>query len=538
MRATLRQPDGSGELFPPQVGELPDLLGIVGELNWFAEKRSAREQSPLHLLLNKALPQRCQYRNFRDVCVANCRQSTQVSRVVRALVHCTLVGAYPLAARRAPATLSSALYVQFSSKTKEEMADWCASHALLVFYALKEYLIYALGFDPALTSVVQPRYRWQTFTESILTVTNDLRAAWLTEPGTTPLTTTSATLQRNHQRVRRHLYKLPRGRTIDDFAKQACQEPVDAVDAGDLRRLLAGDSLPSLPTLAAASWASAAAEVTSTSSARRWSCLLARLREADRRSLCKYTNLLQHVESVCVQPLPRHAYDQQHAALCARHHLPSTAVADVARHARSYACVVCRSVKAFVARANHNHSWYGAFGHPKMAYDDETDTLFCSHHKNARQLGPHPKIQARGEALRALGVGTGRCSTTPCVEFSLLGNVVWAFGRGYTLCGRCAAPMTVKGGTTALDWQNCESCREVPSKEDCWGCGCRQGSQRESRLLLVTTGYDHDVDVVRLCQRHLRRGPTRRRVWLRTTLERLVQRGADGARTTRRGAGR
>ena len=514
------------------VGMLPDLIGEVGNLNWF---QSAPRRGPvLQRLLSKALPQRCQFRNFKDACARACRECPNVANALRAMVFCTLGGYYCCASALAPVRARISLYREWLH-APIDVAGWCERHPLLAFYALKEYLVYAIQFDPALLAVVGPRYRWHAYASTVICAMNGVRSAWRSGHVECSMDAASNWIRRYHSRVPVFLCRVGGPTPIESLSNVTCNVP-RPVGPGILCNLHVAAGRLGLWTPERAfgavgralGWSEAVVGIVLDANPAKALGSLGTERAADVVALAR---LIKFVRSVEVMPLPQHYYDRQYAALCHRHNILPGNDAAVRRAGRSYACTVCRSFKGFAipSRVLSARNQSRAFGHHKIAYDDVSGRLFCSHHKNERQQGVRPKLKIRGKALRSLGIGTGECDTTPCVPFSLLGNVVMVFGVGYTLCCMCGAPSEFASAQRKHgDWFCCGVCAKVPTDKNCMFCD-RGSHGPQWQRVLVTESYGHECQVAWLCHRHRVRvvNDDSTRVWLKGT---LMKRVADAAR--------
>ena len=519
------------------VGMMPDLIGEVGRLNWFTN--APRRGPLLRRLLSKALPQRCQFRNFRDTCAGACRECPLVAKTMKGMIFCTLGGYYGGAATLASTDERRWLYSEWLN-APIDVASWCEEHPLLAFYALKDYLVYAVQFDPALRDVVGPRYCWQSYSEIVKRAMVGMRMAWRTAGGEPRVRAAATWLRRYHSRVPVFLCRVGCGTPLESMIAAAplvtrpvCTRMLCAVHAAAARHCLGTPERVFAAVGRALGWSYDACDVAGwEGSTKARMALLGSERDGE---VASAAHLIAFVNSVVVLPLPQHFYDRQYAALCARHAVSRSDEAAVRRAARTYACTVCRSFKGFVIPARPSaRNQTRAFGHHKIAYDDVSGRLFCSHHKNERQQGNRPKLVIRGEDVRSLGVGTGLCESTPCVPFSLLGNVAVVFGVGYTLCCRCGAPINFASAQIRNgDWLCCGVCARsgaVPSSEHCLFCDRTNHGQLWQRVL-VAESYEHDCVAAMLCPRHGVRVSSvsdAPRVWLKEALMRRVGETARG----------
>lgn len=409
---------------------LPDVVHAVGMANFWYETRP-RGVALAHLF-SKALPQRCQFRNLREIVKGYCDSDPALFRFVARLVHCSLAGGY----RRARSAPRLARRLELSVGMLEAARDaasfqWLWEHPYVLFYSLKEYVVLAVSLEPALAEVVGRSYQWDAF-QAYASAGMDVARAAFDRSG--DLDAAERDLARMNYRQTKYLYKLRKGSCahalLAEFERslpggvppppaaalrvgdgdRMTREEVEALHGPVLRVLGASDAaVEALCRAADAAAADAAGAV-----ARAFCDIPA----GDLALVASYVRGVHEQSQIRAFPLPEHAAAAQRAALRARLGLrpgdPLPAEAGV-----YYACRSCRALKAFLVAPNATCPNLYASGHSKVVYEASTGALYCGR-----------KREDPGCA----------CMDTPLVRVPLLGRIARVYGRSYALCGRCASP--------------------------------------------------------------------------------------------------
>ena len=532
---------------PLHVGQLPDCISLLSKLNWFVNMR--HKHHPLVHLFSKALPQRCQFRNFREICAQYCVQRP-IRTTIRALVMASLAGWYPHC-DPVPPSASSEMTAWFRSPT--DSPAWCADNGLLVFYVLKEYLIYAVHFDPALHQVVCDYYEWSAFAADTVATMNEVRRhLHSVESGTSVegvrprIPELNRLLLRHHTRNTKGLFKLTAATPLGAWAA--------ALQRGWTKRAKAGLPTPtgvSLSRFVTALFAALHEHQTSDLGSPAVALRVAALLGADATDQRKMRGHLVDggrgcaapavsatveslvlrlavLQSVTVQTLPSHFYEHQYNALCSRHSLDPLQPQNVETLGTFYLCLVCETFKGFVVGGGTVNKNLFAFGHSKMAYDDATGQVFCSRHKNERSQGPHPKLKQRGQVLQSLGLANLCCETTRCVPVRLLGQVCLCFGKQYALCCRCGCPAVFEAAAVregALFTCGACSVAAIAATQQCCYCGTLKRNAQRGWSRVSTLGGAGNCVRAWLCPRHSlpRRTQNDDRVWVADLLFRRIR---------------
>lgn len=154
-------------------GLLPDVLRHVINCNFFNETKKTH---PLVHLISKSLPQRCTIRNLSDILHEYSRKHTYVYEFVIACMKASLLGLYKGSIVRPPFHIRKVLIEVFQEKSKNEFLQWMLmDHQQLLFYIIKEFLVFACKLVPSLYEEIVQRYSWSKFEEGVAAAMNSVR---------------------------------------------------------------------------------------------------------------------------------------------------------------------------------------------------------------------------------------------------------------------------------------------------------------------------------------------------------------------------
>ena len=155
-------------------GNLPDVLHYIVQCSFFSDTRS--KANPIVHLLSKSLPQRCTIRNLREIVSNYCRKHDDVYKFVLGCLKCSLMGLYETCTERPPLDIRIKLFRKFDSISKAQMLQWMMrDHQQLLFYTIKEFLIYGVRQVPSMYDEIKQRYYWDKFEDCVVKAMNTVR---------------------------------------------------------------------------------------------------------------------------------------------------------------------------------------------------------------------------------------------------------------------------------------------------------------------------------------------------------------------------
>lgn len=158
-------------------GMLPDHVSDLMKCSFWSDNG---KMSPIVHLLSKSTPQRCQIRSLTLIMLNYCKVHDEVYEFVLQALKCSMLGAYR-GTKRPPFCVRKQIYKVFGNmKRKEFLCFMQNSHQQLLFFTIKEYLVFAAKHIPALHSELLVRYKWRDF-ETRVTKTMDTVRSMITE---------------------------------------------------------------------------------------------------------------------------------------------------------------------------------------------------------------------------------------------------------------------------------------------------------------------------------------------------------------------
>lgn len=463
----------------------------------------------LHLL-SKALPQRCQIRNLREIIISYCKESDQTYAFIMMILKKSLFGLYDCA--KVPLCFEGRVIIQKSFVgqlcSKSFFTRWFRSgnsssqHQIYLFYCLKEYLCDAVKQCAPVFDVLEEKHRWSKFHNQVTTFMDEARAKlnvmaqreygflqrsdWLASIEqlltsaakshvklfrTTPVLGYYNKLKQDISKffyakeefcLNRHVPKK-----VEEFLwryAQRCkkEELFDAL-------LYCGMDVAMVDALKAKKLSSNDFH---------------KLNDRSLQYIIEICRLRNLQENITFYPLPEHIYEQQKRtlALKERSDVGSEDVSGPfcphATASLNYLCLVCMDVKIFIMetkRKNNRHSNRLSRGSLRVVVNNESPQLkLCCgkrperHTKNGKRKFKDSE-DAQNRKVRKEKIRDGvadRCIQTPCLEVDLLGNALSFFNKLYVLCALCGnACILDKNAFRYSTLPNCQTCHSLQQKQ-------------------------------------------------------------------------
>ena len=460
----------------------------------------------LHLL-SKALPQRCQIRNLREIIISYCNSSDTTYAFIMMIMRRSLFGLYNCAEVKlnfqGRLVIYKALIGQLCSKSF--FTKWFrregSAHQVYIFYCLKEYLINCVMESAPAYNVLNEKYGWGAFHDQVklfmdstrkklnVMATREFkflnRSDWLSSIETI---LTSAAKQHvklfrttpvlsYYNKLRNDISKFFNGQNkynmndhisseIEDFLwryTQRCKdhEIIDSLGYLGCNKTIV-DALKQ--------------KTMSPNDFHKYSLRTLELVA----EVCRMENLKKNI---VVYTLPQHIYEQQKRTLAIKERKD---VDDDCKDAPfcphptaslNYVCLVCNDVKIFtmqVNRKNNRHSNRLSRGSLRIVVQNDHNCmqLCCGrrverHTKNGKRkfLDSQDAQQRKIKKEKVREAVAKRCIKTPCQEIDLLGQAFSFFNKLYMLCTLCGNAFVLE--KKAFQYSvlaNCQCCHETEEK--------------------------------------------------------------------------
>jgi len=474
-------------------GLLPDVLRHVINCNFFNETKKTH---PLVHLISKSLPQRCTIRNLSDILHEYSRKHDYVFDFVMACMKASLLGLYKESIVRPPFHIRKVLLRVFKEKSKNEFLQWMLmDHQQLLFYIIKEFLVFACKLVPSLYDEIIQRYSWQKFEEGVSTAMNSVRKYEYWEESDPLLfaNVESMLASVNKQQIH-HLYRpiktsfayavMSECVRIDE---ERCVTKANAVTELKWKDLMHEIAIRTkerhIPFELLECFRISQASINSLThiqevfmeegSKSSLKQFLLQLNRHEFEVIRDYADAFDRKANVRIYDLPVHTYINQCIALRRKHRIKNGT--PIPNHVGEV--LVCKNCKTFKSFVNH-HDNKGvvqnlyAYGHQKVLVEDDTDgdelKIYCGkrcdksdgkkrHNYNSEfssflnltdaEISQSNLLRQRKREAKEFKKDYENeiCSKTELIKVNLLGRILQFYGKLYTICGSCGNPMTYSG---------------------------------------------------------------------------------------------
>ena len=460
------------EIRPFHYGLLQDAVHGLSFCNFFRDNTVT--DLPFVHLMTKSLPQRCQFRNMKKICLAYCRDKWSIWKWMRQCVLCSLCGYYLHTTTFIPYRLRTSIQRTIMRLTMKEWTAWVEQYTMVLFYSLKEYLCVMVKYNIGLLTVLQEHYQWNKFEQHCFSAMDIVRSKLCINQSRGRGRIFHG-LQSELQELKKHqmacLYKVNKTHRTTRMLSSLSAVPVSEPVSGRLRRKIHQITYYRhlLPRLTDDDWLRCfGVSVAGRSLYRRWpTSRNERFTQKDQALVRSYLHSGEQALQIQVCTLPRHWYIEQYKSLWHRYECrgPLDPTAGI-----YYICTVCRLFKAFVQDHPKNTA---PRGHHKIAYDVEQEQMFCAHKKGAP---PHK---------------------TKLVPVQMLGTMVSCFGKCYVLCPQpnCGKPTRFHFRWVTAKGFACIACQKpITTPRSCHYC--QEAVEDTAQAITV------DEKLVHLCRRH------------------------------------
>ena len=444
-------------------GMLPDNVADLMKCSFWSDNG---KMDPIVHLLSKSTPQRCQIRSLTLIMLNYCKLHDNVYDFVTNALKCSMLGAYRGAHDR-PFKSGRKYTIRSASMTRKDFLVFMQNrHQQLLFFTIKEYLIFAAKHIPALYSELEVRYKWKDFEKRVTSTMNTVRSMLTTDDlmkfiGVERYLTSVTRLQP-------HLYR-PRKHAFCRVIMHECEHHDDTLGLASGRYKhwqLMYDMLIRVPlapmpvewlylfnmphdqveTLKKIQQSYNATGIRGN--------IRAFIKSLEREHFEIVRALARAYDrkiNVRMFTLPTHITVRQIRALRQMHNVPN---GEEMHHTigKTLVCMECQQFKGFVAyktsKKVHN---IHAYGQTRVLVDDDTGKMYCGK-KNDKidkkrdiytydweQIVQGDERQERKTAKDKRKEATNNlCKKYELQRINLIGNMLQFYGTLYTICPQCA----------------------------------------------------------------------------------------------------
>tara|TARA_B110001450_G_scaffold253820_1_gene278004 strand:+ start:2991 stop:5006 length:2016 start_codon:yes stop_codon:yes gene_type:complete len=526
-------------------GALPDIISLQLQCSFWNENKP--KMQPIVHLMCKALPQRCQIRNLREIISNYCRTDDLVHEFMRSALLCSLLGMYQHNKTRLSWKVRKKIIRRFiyDKPNRMQLQEWLfTTYQHLLFYIIKEFLTYSMRMIPALYEELCNTYKWNTFETTVWSAMDLVRKTvqvnvlqhstiqdWLSQ-------IESNLMQVNKQQLG-NLYR-PQRLTFtqnviamcDRIDEQRHQVKPHVEFPAEYRLLLRhmvkrvnrGDPHIDWLKFFNVSQKSIDALVnmyqhykqnTYRSDLRKLLNASPRYEFEAIREL--FFSFEQNHRDIRVFTLPEHYYTRQVKALQRRYGLSPDE--ELLPHVGEvYVCLSCSTFKGFIVKKDAKCSNLFANGHHKIIVDDETLKCYCGRRcektdtkKRKRiavdtfldsgELEEHRKRRIKKDwKTRRKKMQNELCASTECIKFNMTGCLFQFHNKLYLFCPSCGNPTCFNHDQIDKHGLTCGECLKegtLYTTVKCYICNTFRG--KDSWTTIQTEDDDKKMDTLAIC---------------------------------------
>ena len=534
-------------------GKIPNVLNYIVDCSFWSDTRS--KVNPIIHILSKGLPQRCQIRNMREILNKYSRKHDIVYKFIYSCLMCSLLGMYQSCEVRPNLFKRIRIYKKFNNISKAEMLQWMlAEHQQLLFYVIKEFLIFGVRDIPSIYLEIERRYHWDKFEGCVKQAMNTVRTKIQDSDQMMHFYGIEHELIAINKQQVHHLFR-PTRQMFCTVVVSECDRLDDINCLTDVRtvfpqeykdimyRMSIRTKLTEYTTFEWLKYFNIEKDIIEK---------LMQLQETynvdgTKGSLKNFLSTLKRYDFECIRDLcevfdrksnvrlftlPKHIYIKQCQALRYKHRIPNGESLPEGCGS-SYVCLECKQFKGFISRFEKGKAVnLFAYGHSKVLIDDETMELYCGKRcdkiegkkrhvvdKNStsfidvdyQQLVTATEMRNRKRHAKEVRKRKHHvvCSKTPLVPVNLLGVALQFYGNIYTVCPCCGNFQKVTGEHFTKDGFYCGACLndgKLFAAVSCDWCKAEKGNDSWTPIKVIENGEEKKINLCGSCHKPWIRG--------------------------------
>ena len=529
-------------------GLIPNVINFIPECSFWSDIRS--KTNPIVHVLSKGLPQRCQIRNMREILNKYSRKHEAVYNFIFACLKCSLLGMYKSCTVRPPLKIRIRLYRKIKSMSKAEFLQWMlGDHQQLLFYIIKEFLIFGVQDVPSIYAEIERRYYWDKFVQCVNKAMNTVRSNIEDSSNIMNFRGIEEQLITINKQQVHHLFR-PTRHVFCNVIMNECEriDDINFVDyirdktTSENRELMYQMAIRvPLTNKTEFDWLkyfNVSEEVAKKMNRIQETYIL----DGTKGPLKNFLNSLPRYDFECVRDLcaafdrkfniriftlPCHTYINQCKAIRRKHSIPNgEKIPDTA--ADTFVCLECKKFKGFITKRERGKIVnLFAFGHSKVLIDDETMQFYCGKRsdkvdsKKRNQMIPEYSsfidVDMK-EIIRANNIRNRKrmakeerkklrnlvCSKTPLVTINMLGVVLQFYNNLYMVCQVCANFMSVTSEYYTKHGSYCGCCLQhgkLYTSVSCEWCKVKKSNESWSPITVKDNGEEKSIYLCNNCNK-------------------------------------
>lgn len=461
-------------------GNIKNIIVKVLECNYWTENDSNIKKNKVVHLLSKALPQRCQIRNLREIIDNYCSQDDSIYDLLLSFIKCSVLGGYSHCTVYPTLEVTKTFYKFFfyDSVDKPHMRAWMLEeNQQFLFYTLKEYMIYAVRMIPSLHSVLLEKYNWESFTNTVVGGLDTLHAKINTAcdysyPGCDWFDGIEEELSFINKQQIKHMYQHNRYRlykvvltSVTKIEEDECV--TDIIDKKNetydmLKKMSVRHPLTSTVPYTWLRFLGVRETTVSMLLSFQKNILTEGYRSMVKKKLTSLfkrnkkefelikmlSDIYEDRENIKLFTLPHHYYKKQKKAL--QDNFP-----DPKAQQYAHVCLYCKTFKGFLITKTNHHVHRHAIGNSKIIIDDATLKYFCAKrqekYENKKRAMVHSqksimdnkyeimKKRKKNAKEQKKKKKNSMCADTEITKINILGKILQFYGKLVILCPKCGS---------------------------------------------------------------------------------------------------
>lgn len=527
-------------------GLIPNVINYIVDCSFWSDIRS--KTNPIVHILSKGLPQRCQIRNMREILNKYSRKHEVVYEFIHSCLLCSLLGMYKTCSYRPPLMVRLCIYRKLKNISKLEFLSWMLQeHQQLLFYVIKEFLVFGVRDIPSIYDEITRRYYWDKFESCVSKAMNTVRRCirdssnFMQFEGIEHQLICINKLQVHHLfRPSKHMFcnvimqeceKIDDSKFIDYIRKEFPLEHMGIMEQMSIRT--------ELSTSTPFEWLKYFGMDTkkinkltqlqetyindgTKGSLKTFLTTLTRFEFEAVRDLCE---VFDRKFNVRLFTLPTHMYLKQCQALRLKHDIPDGQ--KLPDHVgKTYVCLQCKQFKGFITKHERGKIVnLHAYGHSKVLIDDQTMNLYCGKRSDKmdtkKRKIPIPEYSSfmdvdlqeltNANALRnnkrrakekRKDIKNKNCAKSQLVPINMVGIMLQFYNNLYIICPSCANFMHVTSENFTKDGMYCGCCLQhgkLYSNVKCEWCKVAKGNDTWSPIKVMDNGERKKIHLCNGC---------------------------------------
>lgn len=470
--------------------------------------KPAKDKNRILHTLSKALPQRCQIRNLKDIILGYVNEDDIFFKFLLEVIKHSLFGSYEHCKVRLNFQGRTILYKSFNTQlnSKPFFTKWFRNgdnHQVLIFFCLKEYLIHTVRQVSPMYEIVDKMYGWSKFDEQVCNFMNKIRVMlnnisrreynfmnlsdWISNVESVLLNASKSHIKlfrttpqiTYYTKVKNQLTKFFVEKEIFKTYETIPPQIIDFLWA-IMQRLKNFKNIFKIMHLFNIPEEIAQRLINKTFSPEHFT----QQSEYTLRLIIEFCRIIDLRRNIGFYILPEHLYKSQLVAMQKRESLEKLTKKDLDILGINYVCLICHDVKMFLMKTNCNSSRHSnklAKGSLRVIVNNCSQNgnlqyvcgRRCERHQRhgKRKWKDDRKIAQRKIIKEKQREATShRCIETPLQELSMLGHCLMFYNKIIHICTNCGNTCLINNTSFNKSVElNCSMCIQS-SKKKCEKC--------------------------------------------------------------------